>query len=135
MVVHAILPAVGLAVKVPAHSTLVSVGVSMPIMSPPPPLMGGALVPAPGVSIAHGAIPPFLRHEWATPSTSISITLPTGKQDVGQACNELARLREYACHVRHDDRACRDVAKIMRSLGCDSSTNIKPRLNLSIKLG
>jgi len=26
------------------------------------------------------------------------------------------------------------VAKIMKSLGCDSSTNIKPRLNLSIKL-
>ncbi|WP_143701519.1 hypothetical protein [Vulcanisaeta sp. EB80] len=65
---------------------------------------------------------------------SISITLPTDEQNVGQACNELARLREYACHVCHDDRACRDVAKIMRSLGCDSSTNIKPRLNLSIKL-
>jgi hypothetical protein len=37
MVAHAILPAVGLAVKVPAHSTLVSVGVSMPIMSLFPP--------------------------------------------------------------------------------------------------
>ena len=133
MVIHAILPAVGLAVKAPTHSTLVNVGASMPTI-PPPPLMGGALVPAPGVSIAHGAIPPLLHHEWATPSTSISITVPTGKQDVGQACNELARLRENFCHVRHDDRVCRDVAKIMRSLGCDSSTNIKPRLNLSIKL-
>ena len=132
MVVHAILPVVGLAVKVPAHSTLVSVGVSMSNMSPPP-LMGGSLVPAPGVSkpIAQS---PFLRRGWSTPSTSISITLPTGKQDIGRACNELARLREYTCYVRHDDRVCRDVAKIMRSLGCDSSTNIKPRLNLSIKL-
>ena len=129
MVVHAILPAVGLAVKVPAHSTLVSVGVSMPIMSPSP---STTQVVAPPT--AHSVIPPFLHHEWATPSTSISITSPTGKQDIGQACNELARLREYACHVRHDDRACRGVAKIMRSLGCDSSTNIKPRLNLSIKL-
>jgi hypothetical protein len=126
MVAHALLPVVGLAVKVPAHSTLVSASISMPIMSQPPPLMGGALAPAPGAST--------LRHEWAMPSTSISITLPTGKQDIRRACNELARLREYACYVRHDDRVCRDVAKIMRSLGCDSSTNIKPRLNLSIKL-
>jgi hypothetical protein len=126
MVVHALLPAVGLAVKVPAHSTLVSASISMPIMSQPPPLMGGALAPAPGAST--------LRHEWATPSMSVSITSPTGKQDVGRACNELARLREYACHVRHDDRACRDVAKIMRLLGCDLPTNIKPGLNFSIKL-
>jgi hypothetical protein len=125
MVIHAILPAVGLAVKAPTHSTLVNVGASMPTI-PPPPLMGGALAPAPGAST--------LRHEWAMSSTSISITLPTDEQDVGQACNELARLREYTCYVRHDDRVCRDVAKIMRSLGCDSSTNIKPRLNLSIKL-
>jgi len=130
MVVHAILPAVGLAVKVPAHSTLVSVGVSMPIMSLFP---STTQVVAPPT--AHSVIPPFLHHEWSTPSTSISLTLPTGKQDVRQACNELARLRENFCHVRHDDRACRDVAKIMRLLGCDSSTNIKPRLNLSIKLG
>jgi hypothetical protein len=131
MIIHAILPVVGLAVKAPTHSTLVSVGASMPTI-PPPPLMGGALVPAPGVSkpIAQS---PFLRHGWSTPST-ISITLPTDEQDVGRACNELARLREYACHVRHDDRACRGVAKIMRSLGCDLPTNIKPRLNLSIKL-
>jgi len=129
MVAHALLPAVGLAMKAPTHSTLVSVGISMPIMSPSPPTTRVVAPPT-----AHSVIPPFLRHEWATPSTSISITLPTGKQDVGQACNELARLRENACHVRHDDRACRDVAKIMRSLGCDSSTNIKPRLNLSFKL-
>jgi hypothetical protein len=129
MVAHALLPAVGLAVKVPAHSTLVSVGVSMPIMSPSP---STTQVVAPPT--AHSVIPPFLHHEWAMSSTSISITSPTSKQDIGQACNELARLREYACHVRHDDRVCRDVAKIMRSLGCDSSTNIKPRLNLSIKL-
>jgi hypothetical protein len=129
MVAHALLPAVGLAVKVPAHSTLVSVGVSMPIMSPSP---STTQVVAPPT--AHSVIPPFLRHEWATPSTSISITSPTGKQDIGQACNELARLREYTCHVRHDDRACRDVAKIMRLLGCDLPTNIKPGLNLSVKL-
>ncbi len=129
MVVHAILPAVGLAVKVPTHSTLVSVGVSMPIMSPSP---STTQVVAPPT--AHSVIPPFLRHGWSTPSTSISITLPTDEQNVRQACNELTRLREYACHVRHDDRVCRDVAKIMRSLGCNSSTNIKPRLNLSIKL-
>ena len=130
MVAHALLPAVGLAVKVPAHSTLVSVGVSMPIMSPSPSTTQAVAPPT-----AHSVIPPFLRHEWATPSMrSISITLPTDEQNVGRACNELARLREYACHVCHDDRACRDVAKIMRSLGCDSSTNIKPRLNLSIKL-
>jgi hypothetical protein len=37
MVAHAILPAVGLAVKVLAYSTLVSVGVSMPIMALFPP--------------------------------------------------------------------------------------------------
>ena len=126
MVAHALLPVVGLAVKVPAHSTLVSASISMPIMSQPPPLMGGALAPAPGASA--------IRHEWAMPSTSISITLPTDEQNVRQACNELARLREYACHVRHDNKACRDVAKIMRSLGCDSSTNINPRLNFGIKL-
>jgi len=129
MLAHALLPAVGLAVKAPTHSTLVSVGVSMPIMSPSP---STTQVVAPPT--AHSVIPPFLHHEWAMPSTSISITSPTSKQDIRRACNELARLREYACHVRHDDRACRDVAKIMRSLGCDSSTNIKPRLNLSIKL-
>jgi len=128
MVAHALLPAVGLAVKVPAHSTLVSVGVSMPIMSPSP---STTQVVAPPT--AHSVIPPFLHHERSTPST-ISITLPTDEQDVGQTCNELARLRENFCHVRYDDGACRDVAKIMRSLGCDSSTNIKPRLNLSIKL-
>jgi len=131
MVIHAILPAVGLAVKAPTHSTLVNVDASMPTI-PPPPLMGGSLAPAPGASkpIAQS---PFLCHGRSTSST-ISITLPTSRQDVGQACNELARLREYACHVRHDDRACRDVVKIMRLLGCDSSTNIKPRLNLSFKL-
>jgi len=129
MVAHALLPAVGLAMKAPTHSTLVSVGISMPIMSPSPPTTRVVAPPT-----AHSVIPPFLHHEWATPNTSISITLPTGKQDVGQACNELTRLRENFCHVRYDDRACRDVAKIMRSLGCDSSTNIKPRLNLSFKL-
>ena len=129
MVAHALLPVVGLAVKVPAHSTLVSVGASMPIMSPSP---STTQVVAPPT--AHSVIPPFLHHEWSTPSTSISITLPTSRQDVGRACNELARLRENFCYVRHDDGACRDVAKIMRSLGCDSSINIKPRLNLSIKL-
>jgi len=128
MVAHALLPAVGLAVKVPAHSTLVNVGVSTPIMSPSPPTTRVVAPPT-----AHSVIPPFLHHEWAMPST-ISITLPTDEQDVGRACNELARLREYACHVRHDDRACRDVVKIMRSLGCDLPTNINPRLNLSIKL-
>jgi len=129
MVAHALLPAVGLAMKAPAHSTLVSVGVSMPIMSPSPPTTQAVAPPT-----AHSVIPPFLRHGWSTPSTSISITLSTDEQNVRQACNELTRLRENFCHVRYDDRACRDVAKIMRSLGCDSSTNIKPRLNLSFKL-
>jgi hypothetical protein len=129
MVIHTLLSAVGLAVKAPAHSTLVSVGVSMPIMSPSPPTTQAVAPPT-----AHSVIPPFLRHGWSTPSTSISITLSTDEQNVRQACNELTRLRENFCHVRYDDRACRDVAKIMKSLGCDSSTNIKPRLNLSFKL-
>jgi len=34
---------------------------------------------------AHSVIPPVLHHEWATPSTSISIMLPTGKQDIRRA--------------------------------------------------